>query len=82
MSLYFVSPDGTSVMRCEGVLPPPEDWTEITAEEFHQRLADHGQDYENEPVRLLSDVLAEQGGGGEESPAPAKMTAKSRAKAK
>jgi hypothetical protein len=82
VSLYFASPDGTSLMRCEGVLPPPPDWTEISGEEFHERLAEHGQDYENEPIRLLSDVRAEQAGGGEAVSAAPKTTAKSRAKAK
>jgi hypothetical protein len=53
---YYASAPGTSVMRTGGVLPPPDGWTEITEEEFHSRLAASGQDYDQMPVRNLSDV--------------------------
>jgi hypothetical protein len=53
---YYASPSGTSLMRSGGVLPPPDDWTEITEEEFYSRLAETGQDYDRMPVRNLSDV--------------------------
>jgi hypothetical protein len=43
-------------MRSGGVFPPPDGWTEIPEEEFHSRLAASGQDYDQMPVRNLSDV--------------------------
>lgn len=56
MASYYASPSGTSVMESTGLLPPPDGWTEITEEEFRDLLAEHGQDYRNQPVKLLSDV--------------------------
>jgi hypothetical protein len=63
------------------LFPVPEDYRELTEEEFNAWLADNGQD-DSSSVRLLSDVLAEQAAAGDEAPAAPKMTAKSRAKAK
>jgi hypothetical protein len=39
--VFFSSPDGTSLMRSLGVLPPPEGWIPMTAEEFNAAMAEH-----------------------------------------
>ncbi|WP_228995213.1 hypothetical protein [Streptomyces sp. DH8] len=60
MASYYVSPSGTSVMKSGGLFPPPDDWTEITEEDYYQRLTEAGQNYEQMPVRNLDDVQAEE----------------------
>lgn len=60
MASYYVSPSGTSVMRSDGVFPPPDDWTEITEEDYNRRLTEAGQNYAQMPVRNLGDVQAEE----------------------
>jgi hypothetical protein len=60
MARYYASPAGTSVMQSGGVFPPPEDWTEITEEDYHQRLTEHGQNFAQMPVRNLADIQPEE----------------------
>ncbi|WNI20280.1 hypothetical protein [Actinacidiphila sp. ITFR-21] len=49
--VFFTSPDGTSLMRSLGVLPPPEGWIPISAEEFNAAMAEHHP--EQGPINML-----------------------------
>lgn len=53
--VFFASPDGTSLMRSLGVLPPPEGWVAISAEEFNAAMAEHHPD-EMGPVNMAGVV--------------------------
>lgn len=37
---YFIAPGDASFMTSSGLLPAPDGWTEVTAEECQQRLAE------------------------------------------
>lgn len=49
--IYFASPDGTSLMRSLGVLPPPEGWMPLSAEEYATAMAEFHP--EAGPVNML-----------------------------
>ncbi|MGW1989576.1 hypothetical protein [Embleya sp. NPDC001921] len=53
---FYLSPNGNSIMRSGGLLPPPEGWTELTEEEYRLYRADERAPTGRVPVRLLSDV--------------------------
>lgn len=36
---YYIGPDDQQFLTTSGVLPPPDGFTEVTAEEYEQRLA-------------------------------------------
>lgn len=53
MDVFFESPDGTSVMRSLGVLPPPDGWVPLTEQEYQQRMAAHQNPDAIAPVNML-----------------------------
>ncbi|MFF2612372.1 hypothetical protein [Kitasatospora sp. NPDC058046] len=51
----YVSPDGLTLMQSGGLLPPPEGWTEITAEEYEQRRVEAAQLAEQRAAEWLAE---------------------------
>lgn len=54
--VYYANPTNTSVMRSTGLLPPPDEFRQITAAEYE---AIRGEP-EHPVVRTLAEVRAEQ----------------------
>ncbi|MFI0934577.1 hypothetical protein ACH4RG_23005 [Streptomyces sp. NPDC021019] len=69
---YYANPTNTTVMRSRGLLPPPEEFREITAAEYEEIRGEP----EHPVVRTLAEVRAEQAGK------PSGSTARTKAKGK
>ena len=58
---YFIAPDDAGFLTSNKVFPPPEDWEEVTAEEYGQRYA---------AQRLVADQAAAAWWNDQQSPEP------------